>query len=152
MPSNAAVLAGFWVRLAAVLYDCMVLTATLIVAAFPVVLLAGGPPQSWAARLGFQLYLLTIVCAFFGWFWVRGGQTIGMRAWRLRVVTATGAPLGWREAALRLAAAALSWAALGAGFLWALFDPEGLTWHDRLSGTRLVRLPKQGSAGTPKQK
>jgi hypothetical protein len=42
-----------------------------------------------------------------------------------------------------LLAASLSWAALGLGFLWQLWDPEKLTWHDRLSNTRLIYYPKK---------
>ncbi len=133
--------AGFPVRIAAMTYDALALAAILIVAAFPVVLWAGGPPRHFAAHLAFQAYLLAVVFAFFGWFWTHGGQTLGMRAWRLKLIAANGTPPDVRMAALRFAAAGLSWAALGAGFLWALVDREGLAWHDRLSGTRLVRLP-----------
>jgi uncharacterized RDD family membrane protein YckC len=93
------------------------------------------------------LYLLCIAFAILGWFWVHGGQTLGMRAWRLRLVSATNnGPVSWQQALKRFAAALLSWCCLGAGFLWALFDREKRTWHDRLSGTRLILMPK-----TPKR-
>ena len=65
-----------------------------------------------------------------------------MRAWRLMVVRNDGNRLQLRDALARFAAAALSWTAVGAGFLWSLLDREKLTWHDRLSGTRLVILKK----------
>lgn len=74
--------------------------------------------------------------------WGRGGQTLGMRPWRLQVVAADGgtpsAAALWR----RYAVASLSLLVAGLGFVWALFDRERLTWHDRASGTRLRRLPK----------
>lgn len=75
--------------------------------------------------------------------WRRGGQTLGMRPWRLRVVDATGAAPTPRAAMLRFVAGTASLLCAGAGFWWAWFDRDGLTWHDRLSGTRMHRLPKR---------
>jgi len=77
--------------------------------------------------------------------WRRGGQTLGMRPWRLRVVNAdaiTGMP-SWRALMLRYAVGTLSLLLMGAGFWWALFDRECLTWHDRASRTRMRREPKR---------
>jgi uncharacterized RDD family membrane protein YckC len=128
-------------------YDALLLASLLLLAGFPYVLAAGEPPWHWFVRLGYRIYLFAAVFGFFGWFWTHGGQTLGMRAWRLRVVRDDGGPLGWPQAARRFAAAALSWAALGLGFLWCSIDPERRTWHDRLSGTHLVLLPK-----TPKKR
>ena len=72
--------------------------------------------------------------------WKRGGQTLGMRPWRLRLQTADGqAPsriLLWKRYALGTLSLLLG----GLGFIWALFDRERLTLHDRLSGTRLTKL------------
>ena len=77
---------------------------------------------------------------FFGWFWTHGGQTLGMRAWKIRVVTYSGQPLDWQQAFFRYMAAIISWLFLGAGFFAALLDAERLTWHDRFSRTRLIRV------------
>jgi len=89
----------------------------------------------------FQLYLYAICVLYFTWFWTHGGQTLGLRTWRLRVMAADGcSEVDWRSALLRALAAQLSWLALGLGYLWALWDRDGLTWHDRLSGTRVVRV------------
>jgi uncharacterized RDD family membrane protein YckC len=76
-------------------------------------------------------------------FWTRGGQTLGMRAWRLKVLRDDGQPLTIQDALLRYVAAILSWAALGLGFLWILVDSDGLAWHDRISKTRLVILERK---------
>lgn len=75
--------------------------------------------------------------------WRRGGQTLGMRPWRLRVVTADGAPPTMANLWRRYAVGTLSLALGGLGFWWALFDRDRLAWHDRASHTRLVRLPKR---------
>ena len=71
--------------------------------------------------------------------WRRGGQTLGMRPWRLRLVAVGGGQPGWRALWLRYAVGTLSLLAAGAGFWWAWFDRDRLTWHDRASGTRLQR-------------
>lgn len=116
----------------------------------------------WASPL-----LLAGTWAFAGGYfvisWARGGETMGMRPWRLRVVDAEGRPAGWRALVARYAWAtvpalvALELAALwpwpakatpfwiaaaiaGAGWVWALLDAEGAALHDRLSRTRLVRV------------
>lgn len=73
--------------------------------------------------------------------WRRGGQTLGMRPWRLRVAAADGMPATMRALWLRYAVGTLSLLAAGMGFWWAWFDRERLTWHDRASGTRVRREP-----------
>lgn len=132
-PSNAP---GLVRRLASCLYDGLALIAVLMVAAAIWVAIAGtaAPPADWP----FRVYLLTISALFFVLFWTRG-ETLGMRAWKLRLEGPDGLPPGWRRALLRFFAAMLSWAPLGLGFLWVLVDRDRLAWHDRLSGTRLVR-------------
>ena len=74
--------------------------------------------------------------------WQRGGQTLGMRPWRLKVVATDSFPPGWSALWLRYAVGTLSLLLGGLGFWWAWVDREKLTWHDRASGTRMVRLPK----------
>jgi len=83
------------------------------------------------------------IALFYGWFWTRSGQTLGMQAWRLRLQRVDGGLLSWRQSITRMAAALLSWLCLGAGYWWLLFDRDGCTWHDRLSKTRVVLLPKK---------
>jgi uncharacterized RDD family membrane protein YckC len=138
---------GLMRRLAAILYDAMLLVGLLVVASAVVTLPVGliwGQPA--AEGLGgnplFLLWLELVPFLFFTWFWRRGGQTIGMRAWRLKLVSDNGRPITLGRAALRFFAALLSWIPCGLGFLWILMDSERLAWHDRLSGTRLLLLEK----------
>jgi len=124
-------------RLAAIVYDSFILIAVLFAATAPVVALHGGAVEgSWL----FTLYLLGIVFVFFGGFWTHGGQTLGMKAWHVRVIRSDGARMDWRDAVLRFVIAAVGWLPLGAGYWWALFDDQSRGWHDRLSGTRLYVL------------
>lgn len=133
---------GLLRRLAAALYDAIIVVALLFIATVPVVLVTGGAMEdSLAFRIGLRIYLLAVAFAFFGGFWHFGGQTLGMRSWRVRVVHVDGTRVGWREAAIRFGVAILSWAALGLGFLWSLVDRDCRTWHDVASGTRLIRSP-----------
>jgi uncharacterized RDD family membrane protein YckC len=130
---------GLLRRIAAMTYDGFILVALLFAATVPVVLIHGGAVEG---SLLFTLYLLGVAFAFFGGFWCHGGQTLGMKAWRIRVQRYDGAALTWREAALRFVAAIGSWLPLGAGYLWALFDRHAQCWHDRLSATCLCVIDR----------
>jgi uncharacterized RDD family membrane protein YckC len=76
--------------------------------------------------------------------WRRGGATIGMRPWRLKVLAADGYPATLRALSLRYVVATLSLLACGLGFGWALFDSERRCWHDIVAGTRFVRMDSPG--------
>ena len=133
--------AGFLRRLAAMAYDTLVLLALFMLAGFCTIIATSGEAVA-AGSPWFQALLLLLAIAYFCGSWMRGGQTIGMKAWRLRVARIDGSPLDARSAALRFVTAALSWAVFALGFLWILIDPQSRAWHDRLSATRLVRIPK----------
>jgi uncharacterized RDD family membrane protein YckC len=140
-PVAALARAGLLRRLGAVLYDALLLFALLFFAGALVLPFTGGeavPSGNWV----FSTYLLLVSFLFFGWFWTHGGQTLGMRAWRIRVQQPDGTPVTWGQALRRFLTALLSWGLFGAGFLWVLIDRNGQSWHDRASGTVSVRLPK----------
>ena len=128
-------------RLLALVYDLLPLAAlwfATAAAAYAVNGLAPVAPGSAAALVLFAA-LLGVSFLYFGLSWRRGGQTIGMRAWRLELVDARGGRPGWAALGVRAAVGVLSLAALGTGFLWALLDRERRSWHDIASGTRVVR-------------
>ncbi len=132
---------GLLRRLAAISYDTLLLMAVLFLAALPPTFIMGEEPSTPAMFL-FQLYLLLIVFTFFAWFWSHGGQTLGMRAWRIRLQNRNPGPATLWQLMLRFIVATFSWLPLGLGFIWSLFDKEQLTWHDRYSMTELVVVPK----------
>ncbi|WMP17042.1 RDD family protein [Thiothrix lacustris] len=130
-------------RVGAIIYDT-------VLAGFSVVIIAAIPSYAFTALTGVKVPAIIMILVyaamtygFFGWFWTHGGQTLGMRAWKVRVVTETGQAINWQQARSRFLWAILSWTALCIGFLVSLFDPERLTWHDRFSQTRLVRIHKK---------
>ena len=134
---------GLHIRLAAIAYDSFLLAAVLFLATLPITLLYGGALQG---QWWFRSYLLVIAFLFFAWFWIHGGQTLGMRAWRIRVQSTDGNALSWRACAIRFAVALLSWSVFGLGFLWSLWDRQSRCWHDMASSSRLLRLPRSGLA------
>jgi len=133
--------ASLWLRLLAGLYDLLPLLGLWFFAGAIALGLAGGSLDAHQSgrNLLTQILLLAFTAAYFVLSWVRGGQTIGMRAWRLRVVRADGVRLTWARALLRFGVALISLAAFGIGFAWALFDPQKRTWHDIAANTMLVR-------------
>ncbi|MEP7043283.1 MAG: RDD family protein [Dokdonella sp.] len=138
--------ASLWLRLAAAVYDLFPLIALWMLTAGLCLLAVGGhvdlahPPLGW--RIALRVALLAVTAGYFVISWSRGGQTIGMRAWRLRVVTTAGAALPWSRALARFGAALISLLAGGLGLLWCLFERDRRGWHDLLVGTRVMRLPK----------
>jgi uncharacterized RDD family membrane protein YckC len=105
-----------------------------------------------ASVLGVLLWLCcwAITGAYAVFSWRRGGQTLGMRPWRIRVVAADSigtdpVPLDRKALWTRYTVATASLLLGGLGFWWAWFDRERRTWHDRASGTRLVAVPKRKS-------
>lgn len=128
-------------RLAAILYDSLLLLGILSLAAMVPLFFTGGEAVGYH-NPWYQSYMFLVTFAFYAWFWTHGGQTLGMRVWRIRVVTLEGEPIGLWHSLLRFLVAIISWLALGLGFLWSLWDRDKFTWHDRYSMTMLVVLPK----------
>ena len=97
------------------------------------------------ARLLFQAYIFLVLGVYFIACWTRGGRTLPMQTWRMRIVRRDGAPVEIARAALRYALAWISTMTLGAGFLWAWIDRDRQFLHDRLAGTRIVKAGKPGA-------
>ena len=139
-----------WRRLAAVFYDVLVLIAIWMFAAALVLLAFHGEVdvahQPALYHFVLQGVLLALTALYFVFSWSRGGQTIGMRAWRLRVTDAVGGAPGWRALWLRYLVGAIGLLAGGLGFWWAWIDRDRLAWHDRASGTRMQRIDKPTKA------
>ncbi len=165
---------GLFRRLASGIYDAFILIAIWILATLLIMPFTHGQAfESFythhpVLKLLYQLGLLALGFAFFGGFWTHGGQTIGMRAWKLRVVCIDGSLLGWRRALIRYLTMLIPWllVLLGceflinssnqayaniylvsamavfllaiAAFVWPALDRNRFACHDHLSATRLV--------------
>jgi uncharacterized RDD family membrane protein YckC len=143
-PSQSATLAPLGLRLLAIVYDLLPLLGLWFLAAVLALLVTGGTldVQRVGGKLLVQIPVLVFSAAYFVLSWLRGGQTIGMKPWRLRVIRADGSRLHAGHALLRFAVALLSLALLGAGYWWTLIDRERRAWHDLAAGTLVVRMEK----------
>lgn len=125
--------------MASAIYELLMVLALVFIATFPYLAAFGDSTQGWRRHL-LQAWVLAVCGAYFVWFWSRGGQTLPMKTWRIRVVRFDGAPLGAGRAAHRYVLAVLGLAAAGLGFAWALVDRDRQFLHDRLAGTALIEV------------
>ncbi|MBO69164.1 MAG: hypothetical protein CL398_12755 [Acidiferrobacteraceae bacterium] len=155
--------AGLMRRISALLYDMLLVTAATFIAFLPAPLIGSFIDESiWGTSLT-SLYLLGVWFFFLGWFWTHGGQTLGMKAWRIKVIHVHALRVRWGTAAARFGisnagfllllmlvsqglltgqlAAILGFAIFLFAFLWILVDNQHCALHDRLSSTRIVKLP-----------
>jgi uncharacterized RDD family membrane protein YckC len=138
--------AALWLRVAAAVYDLFPLLGLWMLVAGVFLLAAHGdvdvthPPFGY--RLALRIALFAVTTAYFVISWSRGGQTIGMRAWRIEVVAANGALLTWPRALLRFGVALVSLLVAGIGFFWSFIDRERRCWHDIVSGSLLRKRPR----------
>jgi uncharacterized RDD family membrane protein YckC len=133
---------GLLRRLAAIVYDALLLLALWIITILVFIGFNKGEAIETYQNLPLQVALATVSFAFFVGYWTRVGRTLGMQSWGLQLETPDGGKPTLATASVRFFAAILSWAPAGLGFLWQLWDKDKLTWHDRISGTRLVHYPK----------
>lgn len=124
-PADAALLprAGFWVRAGATALDALVF-----------IMIAAMMPVLTVGLIGWALYQIG--------FWTWKGTTLGGIVFSLQGVRVDGRPMDFPVAVIRHLASYLSFLALGIGFFWAGWDPERQTWHDKIAGTLVVRVPK----------
>ena len=137
--------ATFLRRLGALLYDTLLAISFVIFMYFVIIGLFTwlGIQNLWSTWVGHTFFLFNVFglpFLFFAWFWTHGGQTLGARAWKLRVVNFKGHPLNWWMALKRFLFAIPSLLMLAIGYCWILFDRDNLALHDRLSGTMMVQL------------
>jgi len=168
--TKGAPAAGLFRRLAALLYDALLLLALLFVGTLPILPLTGGeaitPAAQHAGAYLYRGYLALLALGFFGLSWTRGGQTLGMKSWKIRLESGAGSVPGWGAAALRFAlglAIALAallglWLARAPGstaqdfvaaalvapaianHAWIVFDRRGRSLQDIVCGMRVIRL------------
>ena len=129
-------------RLGSLLYEALVILAlTIFLFLLPLAVFSGvshlmpGPGLLW-------LYLFTLLGVYFIWCWVKAGQTLAMKTWRLWIVDAqTSRRLRPAQALVRYGMAWLCWPT-GLALLWSFLDPDGQFLHDRIAGSRIVYEPK----------
>lgn len=126
-------------RLLAITYDFILLFAVLLFATL-ILNIVFSPETIQVSDFYYPLYLLLWCYFYFAWHWVHGGQTLGMKVWKITVINRDKSLLDWKIASKRFLLALLSNSLLGFGLLWTLFDSEKLTFYDRFSNTLLVKV------------
>lgn len=162
--------------LAAMLYDSLLILAVLFIASLVYMIpymTSGSIDATQSQNLSnttfqtpmYKTYIFVIWFLFLTWFWTHGGQTLGLRVWKLRVQTADAKAISLVQALLRFLASLAPWVAAlflyyinnkagllpspynyclllfgFSGIAWKIFDPDNLTAHDRFSETRVVRI------------
>lgn len=140
--SSSPTYAGIFRRLFAIFYDCFLLIAIL----FIVTAIANAMNNGEAIEPGNHLYPVYVITVFilsylyFAWFWMHGGQSLGMKTWQIKLQSSDNGKIGWKTTAMRFVSAIFSWGFFGLGFLWALFDKKKRCWHDLTSHTVLIDL------------
>lgn len=122
-------------QLAAMLYDSLLIFAILFVAVGITITLNQGAAVNPPLVYGF---LVIVIFIFYGWFWNRSGQTLGMQVWKIQIVSESGGHPSWTNGFQRLVFAMVSIACFGLGYWWRLFKPY--TWHDKFSQTRVIDI------------
>ncbi len=133
-------LASLRLRLMSLAYEIILLVAVLFLFSYLFLSLARDA-QSGLPRAIFQVYLLSVCGIYFVFCWSRSGQTLPMKTWRMRLVTQTGEAVSVGRA-FRRYLFAIPGMLSGVSLLWAPFDKERQFLHDRLAGTRIVRVDR----------
>jgi len=131
VPTTATDKAGFWIRVGAYLIDAVIL--------FIVDLIVG---LIFRNNQGLQsLIELIVSLGYFVYFWSAsgGGQTVGMRALKIKVVKTDGSQLDYGGAVLRYVGLLVSFIVIFIGVIWVAFDPNKQGWHDKIASTYVVR-------------
>lgn len=148
-----------WRRLTALVYDLLIVVAIMMVANMLGLLITGGhllDEQQHLRAWWFPVFEAACVGAYFVASWRRGGQTIGMRPWRILVTSADGGTPSWRQSLIRVLVAAAPllllaltpliglraalWALLAVWAGWfapALVDPRRRAVHDLAAATEI---------------
>ena len=146
--------AGVGRRLAALVYDALIVMGLLMVYGFVALLIASSvvglncQPEELdynpcVSGPLFQLGALLVIASYFIWSWRAAGQTIGMRAWRLLLASPEGVQLSWQQCLLRALVAPISLACAGAGYFWGWTRKDRASWHDLISNSQVRLLPKK---------
>ena len=133
---------GLFRRLFAIMYDGFLLIAILFIVTGAATALNHGkaiePEDDFYPF--FVIIVFMLIYLYFSWFWIHGGQTLGMKTWRIRLVHIDDKGINWKIATIRFIAALLSWGTFMLGFLWSLVDRKKRCWHDIISKTELRDL------------
>ncbi len=138
-PAAPGASAGLGRRLGSLCYETLLLAAILFISGWAF-LAVGRMLDPMLARPLLQLCLLAVSAVYFVYCWTHGGQTLPMKTWRIRLVARNGGAVTPGTGIYRYLFALIGFGLCGLGLAWALFDRDRQFLHDKLAGTRLVRI------------
>lgn len=115
--------AGFWARFAATFIDVIALGIAVGI-------------------LNIGDYFPLVATGYFIVLWALKGTTLGGVVLGIKIVRVDDKPVDWSVALVRSLGAFLSLCLVGLGFLWVVWDPRRQSWHDKIAGTTIVKMPK----------
>jgi uncharacterized RDD family membrane protein YckC len=128
-------------RLMVMLYDGVAILGILMLAT--AIALPFGETQKIALQnFWFTMWLLLVCFLYLAGCWRYGSMTLGMRAWRVRIISSDGNRISWGRCLLRFLTSLVSLAAFGLGIFWALVDKKNRSWHDLAGHTLLIKISK----------
>ena len=128
-------------RLASIIYDSLLILSVMIIGTLPFVAIRYGDAVETNSNY-YQLTLFIIIYFFLVGFWSISGRTLGMQSWGLQLETLEGYKPNIMQCTIRFFAGIFSLLPFGLGFWWQLLDKNNLSWHDRISGTKLSHYPR----------
>lgn len=133
---------GFFRRILALVYDSLVVAGILL--SFTLLLVIFNEGYAEPGSFISIVQLIVCVCVgpfFYSYFWlVNNGQTIGMQAWKIRLVPLNNSKLNAKQTYLRCLVSTLSFVCFGIGYFWILFNKNNLSWSDIVTKTRIVKV------------
>lgn len=156
-------------RLLAAFYDSLLILASLFFATLLTLPFTKGEIAA-ENNIYMSIYLFAVIIIFYGWFWTHGGQTLGMRTWKQKLVSLNGNSVSWTQSFIRVLtgtpawilflislllwmfpekthvtkylASTPAWLMVLVSFIWVLLDNRSGNWRDKISGTQIVTTEK----------
>ena len=133
--------AGYLKRVLALVYDSLLIGAIVLVLSLLLVFVNGGYPESGSFVSFIQFFILVFAGPiFYSYFWIANkGQTTGIQAWKIQLVTVDETELNIKKSMLRCLISTISFACFGLGYFWILYDKNNLSWSDILTKTKVIK-------------
>ena len=133
--------AGFLKRILALVYVSLLIGAIVLVLSLLLVFVNGGYPESGSFVSFIQFFILVFAGPiFYSYFWIANkGQTTGMQAWKIKLVTVDETELNIKKTLLRCLISTISFVCFGLGYFWILYDKNNLSWSDILTKTKVIK-------------
>jgi uncharacterized RDD family membrane protein YckC len=128
-------------RFMSIIYDSLLILSIMVIGTLPFIAIRYGEAVESNSNY-YEFTLFMIIYFFLVGFWSISGRTLGMQSWGLRLETLDGYRPNIIQCSIRFFAAIVSWLPFGLGFWWQLFDKQNLTWHDRISKTKIFYYPR----------